>query len=58
VIVIGANDDETLCCQICGRPFTSLDRAWLASPAGGGPGVWVHRPCLEGRADRVLGTDH
>lgn len=57
MIVVGADETETLCCAVCGRAFTSLERSWLASPAGGGAGVWVHEPCLSGRAQNVLGTE-
>jgi hypothetical protein len=56
MFVVTADEDETLCCHICKRAFATLERAWLASPSGGGQGLWVHQLCLEGNALGVLGT--
>jgi hypothetical protein len=57
MFVVDGNEDEMLCCHICKREFVALERSWLASPSGGGPGIWVYQRCLSGRAQSVLGTD-
>jgi hypothetical protein len=56
MFVVTADESETLCCSICHRAFPTLERAWLASPSGGGQGIWVHQACLSGRAQALLGT--
>ena len=56
MFVVTADESEQLCCQICTRAFAALERAWLASPSGGGRCIWVHKGCLSGRAQAVLGT--
>jgi hypothetical protein len=53
---VTADEDETLCCQLCKRAFAALERAGLASPSSGGQGIWMHKGCLSGRAQAVLGT--
>jgi hypothetical protein len=55
VILIDVNDDETLVCSLCRRPFRSLETAWLMSPPGGGEARWTHKPCIDGAADVVFG---
>jgi hypothetical protein len=56
MFVVTADESETLCCHICKRAFSTLERAWLASPSGGGQGIWVHQGCLSGKAQALLGT--
>ena len=56
MFVVDGNEDESLCCHICTRAFTALERCWLASPSGGGVAIWVHQRCLEGHAQAVVGT--
>jgi hypothetical protein len=48
--MVTANEFETLCCHICQHAFPTLERSWLASPTGGGLGIWVHETCISGRA--------
>lgn len=49
-------ENELLVCQICQKPFQTLASSWLASPADGGPAIWVHRYCLDRHGERVLGS--
>jgi hypothetical protein len=57
MFVVDGNEYEMLCCHICKREFVALERCWLASPSGGGQGIWVHQRCLQGNALAVLGTE-
>jgi hypothetical protein len=57
MIVVDSDDSETLCCQLCQKPFTSLETAWLMSPPTGGEGRWVHKRCVDGSAAAAFGLD-
>jgi hypothetical protein len=52
-MIVIEGDNETLCCQLCRRPFRSLEEAWLLSPLTGGEGRWVHRRCADGAGPAV-----
>jgi hypothetical protein len=43
-------------CAVCRMAFSSLARSRLASPMGGGTGLWVHKTCLDGSGQLLLGT--
>jgi hypothetical protein len=55
VFLVRADETEALCCSLCRKAFRSLDTAYLASLPTGGDGRWVHKRCLDGQADVVLG---
>jgi hypothetical protein len=46
-----------LVCSLCSEPLT-LQSAWLAFPPNPlkVPGLWVHRPCINGRVHELFGV--
>lgn len=56
MFIVDGNEDETLVCHVCRKPFASLETAWLASRTTGGTAIWTHRSCIDGHAQAVLGA--
>jgi hypothetical protein len=54
-VFVVRDDTETLCCTVCGKPFTALERSWLASPAAGGTVVFQRDATLTNVAGELYG---